>query len=72
MEVINNIKADFLHFDISTPFVKSILEIVNIYKKMFKVASVKNKIMRILLEEEFLKTNLLHSVQGEIGGGENE
>ena len=53
-------------------FIKSILEIINIYKKMFWVASVKNRIMKIILNEEFLKTNLLHSVEYEDKGSEHE
>jgi len=39
---------------------KLILDIVDIYIKMVKKASVKTKIMDILLDPDFLKSNLLH------------
>jgi hypothetical protein len=71
IEVINIIKADSIDLDASISFGKGVLEIINLYKKSYFRASVKNKIMKTLLNEEFLKTNLLHSAQHENKGAEH-
>ena len=54
------LKADEIEFDLSKSLIKLILDVINIYKEMVFMASVKQKIMRIILDKEFLKTNLLH------------
>lgn len=41
------------------------MEIINIYKKFYFLASVKNQLMKILLDREFLKSNFLHFDENE-------
>ena len=60
MEISNTIKVDDLTFDLTMSEVKLILDIVDIYIQMVSAASVKNRIMHILLDKEFLKSNLLY------------
>ena len=60
LEIGNRIKADSLTFDLTMSEIKLILDIVDINEEMVCVASVKSKIMNILLDKEFLKNNLLH------------
>ena len=40
--------------------IKLVLDILDINEEMISVASVKNQIMKILLDRDFLKNNLLH------------
>jgi hypothetical protein len=42
MEISNTIKADYVLFNADISLIKAIFEIINVYKKMFYVASVKN------------------------------
>lgn len=59
-DIINTIKAECIRLNFTKPFAKFILDVIGIYKEMVYIASVKNKIMRIILDKDFLKTNLLH------------
>jgi hypothetical protein len=59
-ELLNNIKADSIYINFNMAFYKSILEILSIYKEFVWIASVKHKIMHIILDCDFLKSNLLH------------
>jgi hypothetical protein len=42
------------------------MDIVDIYQEMVHLASVKNVIMRTLIDKEFLKSNLLHLSQDDL------
>lgn len=55
---------------LNTAVMKSLIEFVNVYKQMYYLASVKNVIMKIVLDNEFLKTNLFHI--GDVASAQNE
>ena len=67
MEIENTIRADQLAFDLTLSEIKLILDIIDINNEMVSVASVKNKIMGILFDKDFLKNNLIH-----LGSSEEE
>ena len=61
MEMSNRLKAEAITLNLATySSVKLVMDIVDIYQEMVHLASVKNLIMRTLIDKEFLKSNLLH------------
>ena len=60
MEMNISIIIDNTIIDLTMSEMKLVFDIVDIYMKMVKKASVKSKIMNILLDIDFLKSNLLH------------
>ncbi|CDW78547.1 UNKNOWN [Stylonychia lemnae] len=60
MDMNITILLDEVFIDLTMSEAKLIFDIVDIYMKMVKKASIKTKIMDILLDIEFLKSNLLH------------
>lgn len=60
MEMNLNMIIDSIDVNLAMSEVKLIQDIIDIYLKMVYKASVKNSILDILLEKEFLKSNLLH------------
>lgn len=53
-------KIESVDINLTMSEVKVVQDIIDIYLKMVYKASVKNSIMGILLDKEFLKSNLLH------------
>jgi hypothetical protein len=66
MEINNRVKAEAITLNLTYSEVKLIMDIVDIYQEMVHLASVKNVIMRTLIDKEFLKSNLLHLSQDDL------
>ena len=67
MEMSNRLKAEAITLNLATySSVKLVMDIVDIYQEMVHLASVKNLIMRTLIDKEFLKSNLLHLSQDDL------
>ena len=67
MEMSNRTKAEAITLNLATySSVKLVMDVMDIYQEMVHLASVKNLIMRTLIDKEFLKSNLLHLSQDDL------
>ncbi len=60
MEIKNVIKLDTVEVDLTMSELKLIYDIIDIYIQMVSIASIKNRIVGIILDKEFLKNNILY------------
>ena len=63
----NKIQLEKIDINMNAPLFNSLMEVVNMYQAMVWTSSIKHKIKALLLNDDFLKNNVLLQNQQKLG-----